>query len=58
MKAGQKKIDKISRLILERNNLYVSKLNPKRLKEIIEEIDYINYGIISKEINEKSNISK
>ena len=29
----------------ERDKLYVSKNNPKRLKEIIELLDYIYFGI-------------
>lgn len=29
----------------ERDKLYISKNNPKRLKEIIELLDYIYYGL-------------
>lgn len=29
----------------ERDKLYISKNNPKRLKEIIELLDYIYFGI-------------
>ena len=34
-----------SALCKERDKLYVSKDNPKRLKEIIELLDYIFFGI-------------
>jgi len=39
-----KKVNKIDELIKERNRLYISKENPKRLKEIIDLIDKYNYG--------------
>jgi len=32
----------------ERDKLYISKQNPKRLKEIIEKLDYLYFGIKSK----------
>ncbi len=35
----------IDELIKERNQLYVNGTNPNRLKELIQKIDYFNYGI-------------
>lgn len=35
----------LQELEIEKNKLYVSKQNPKRLNEIIKKLDYIYYGI-------------
>lgn len=40
-----KKTNTIHELEKEKNNLYVSKQNPTRLKEIIKKLNYIYYGI-------------
>ena len=40
-----KKINLIHDLEKEKNKLYVSKENPKRLTEILKKLDYIYYGI-------------
>ena len=40
-----KKTTVIHDLEKEKNKLYVSKDNPKRLKEIIKKLDYLYYGI-------------
>lgn len=40
-----KKINLIHDLEKEKNKLYVSKQNPKRLKEIIKKLNYLYYGI-------------
>lgn len=46
MKCGQRqKIDLIAEKIKERDLLYVSKKDPKRLKKLQKEIDYFYYGI-------------
>ena len=42
-----KKTNLIHELEKEKNKLYVSKNNPKRLKEIINKLNYIFYGIKS-----------
>ena len=42
-----KKINLIHELEKEKNKLYVSKNKPKRLKEIINKLNYIFYGIKS-----------
>jgi hypothetical protein len=40
-----KKIDLIAEKIKERNTLYVNGSNPKRLQQLINEINYFYYGI-------------
>ena len=40
-----KKINLIHDLEKEKNKLYVSKENPKRLTEILKKLDYLYYGI-------------
>lgn len=35
----------IQKLENEKRKLYVSKENPKRLKEIVEKLDYLYFGI-------------
>lgn len=40
-----KKINQIHELEKEKNKLYVSKENPTRLKEIIELLDFLYFGI-------------
>jgi cell fate (sporulation/competence/biofilm development) regulator YlbF (YheA/YmcA/DUF963 family) len=40
-----KKVDSLQSKIEERNKLYVSRDNPQRLQQLINEIDYIYYGI-------------
>lgn len=40
-----KKINLIHDLEKEKNKLYVSKENPERLKEIIEKLNYLYFGI-------------
>jgi len=38
-------IPTIKELELEKNKLYVSKENPPRLKEIIDKLNFLYYGI-------------
>lgn len=40
-----KKIDLIAEKIKERDKLYVSSLNPKKLEQLKKEIDFFYYGI-------------
>lgn len=40
-----KKQPSLQELEIEKNKLYVSKQNKKRLNEIIKKLDYIYYGI-------------
>ena len=40
-----KKINLIHDLEKEKNKLYVSKENPKRLTEILKKLDYLYFGI-------------
>jgi hypothetical protein len=35
----------LQELEIEKNNLYVTKSNPTRLKEIINKLNYLYYGI-------------
>lgn len=39
------KLSKYEELKKERNKLYISKQNPKRLQELIKKIDHFEYGI-------------
>ena len=45
MKQQKPKQPSLQELEIEKNKLYVSKQNPKRLNEIIKKLDYIYYGI-------------
>lgn len=40
-----KRVDIIAEKIKERDKLYVSGLNPKKLEQLKKEIDYFYYGI-------------
>ena len=40
-----KKTTVIHELEAEKNKLYATKQNPKRLKEIIKKLDYLYYGL-------------
>ena len=40
-----KKINQIHELEKEKNKLYVTKQNPKRLKEIIDKLNFYYYGL-------------
>ena len=40
-----KKINLIHELEAEKNKLYVTKQNPKRLKEIIDKLNFYYYGL-------------
>ena len=45
MKHTKPKPPTLTELEKEKNKLYVSKENPTRLKEIIEKLNYLYYGI-------------
>jgi hypothetical protein len=45
MKQTKHKLPSLQELENEKNKLYVSKENPKRLKEIIKKLDYIYFAI-------------
>ena len=45
MKQQKPKQPSLQELEIEKNKLYVSKQNKKRLNEIIKKLDYIYYGI-------------
>lgn len=40
-----KKVDLIAEKLKERNRLYVTGSNPKKLNQLIKEINYFYYGI-------------
>ena len=44
-KVKQIKLPTLQELEKEKNKLYLSKENPKRLIEIIKKLDYLYYGI-------------
>ena len=44
-KVKQIKLPTLQELEKEKNKLYVTKQNPKRLIEIIKKLDYLYYGI-------------